>query len=171
MRILFFGISCAEADAESGFTSLLVQTKAGGILIDCSGNPVQALLRAGIDPLTLETLILTHAHVDHIYGYPALLHTLHCMKRTSELLVVCHPDTRLRAEALTAAVGLATDPDLAGHSSALQAGENAAASSVESLFLCHLCGRLYDGLDPAAEAARTFTGLIVVPEPFRWYDL
>jgi ribonuclease Z len=249
MRILFCGTACAEAAAESGFTSLLVQSDAETILIDCSGNPVQCLLRAGVDPMSLETLVLTHAHTDHIYAYPALLHTLHCLKRSRELRVVCEPDTRLLAEALAAAAGLeagkltfpwrysdhlktaglsvrllpgrhsvpssmvkitagetsllytsdtasfpgiaaaargcgalvheatssqaalSSDPDLAGHSSALQAGENAAAAGVSTLFLCHLCSRLYAGRDPAEEAARAYAGPIIVPQPFCWYGL
>jgi len=249
MRLLFCGISCAETGADSGFTSLIVQSGTDSILIDSSDNPVRCLLRAGIDPQALKFLVLTHGHTDHIYGFPALLHTLHCRKRKDPLTVVCDPETRRRAEALVEAAGLnekkltfarryrgslkssgleilllpgrhsipssmvrvaaddscllytadtaswpgiaeaargcrtliheATasqaalkgDPDLSGHSSALQAGQNAAAAGVKTLFLCHLCGRLYAGCDPADEAARAFGGQIVVPEPFRWYDL
>jgi ribonuclease Z len=249
MELLFCGTSCAEAGAGSDYTSLAVRTGAADILIDASANPVRCLLRAGVDPRELKILVLTHGHTDHIYGFPALLHTLHCLKRERELTVVCSPDTRLRAEALAEAAGLEAgkltfpwrysrsldvggltvrllpgrhsvpssmvrvaaddscllytadtaswpgiaeaargcrtliheatasqaalkdDPDLAGHSSALQAGQNAAAAGVKTLFLCHLCGRLYAGCDPADEAARAFGGQIVVPEPFRWYEL
>jgi ribonuclease BN (tRNA processing enzyme) len=207
MRLLFCGISCAETGTDSGFTSLIVQSGTESILIDSSDNPVRCLLRAGIDPRALKFSVLTHGHTDHIYGYPALLHTLHCRKRKGPLTVllpgrhsvpssmvrVAADDSRLLYTADTASwpgiaeaargcdalvheatasqAALENDPDLAGHSSALQAGQNAAAAGVKILFLCHLCGRLYDGRDPADEAARAFGGQIVVPEPFRWYEL
>ncbi|MGC9523111.1 MAG: MBL fold metallo-hydrolase [Anaerolineae bacterium] len=41
-------------------------------LIDCAGSPIQRLMTAGLDPLALQGVFVTHFHPDHIYGLPAL---------------------------------------------------------------------------------------------------
>jgi ribonuclease BN (tRNA processing enzyme) len=59
-----------------------------------------------------------------------------------------------------------------GHSSALQAGRAAAAAGVARLFLCHLDPVGWSGAgDPAAEAAKAFSGEVTVPEPGVWYPV
>ncbi len=45
----------------------------GRLLLDC-GGPVQSLMaRAGMDPLGLETVLLSHFHADHTFHLPILL--------------------------------------------------------------------------------------------------
>lgn len=41
-------------------------------LIDCAGSPIQRLMTAGLDPLALQGIFITHFHPDHVYGLPAL---------------------------------------------------------------------------------------------------
>ncbi len=55
-------------------TSLLIKGEQGNLLIDCSGFPEQALARHGVYPDRVDDIILTHAHVDHLYGLPSLIH-------------------------------------------------------------------------------------------------
>jgi ribonuclease Z len=43
------------------------------VLIDCSSNPIVRLRRAGIDPLSITDLILTHFHPDHVSGVAMFL--------------------------------------------------------------------------------------------------
>jgi len=63
-------------------------------------------------------------------------------------------------------------PAVTGHSSALQAGQAAAAAGVERLFLCHLDPPAWRGAgDPAEEARRAFHGEVIVPEPGVWYTV
>ncbi len=58
-----------------------------------------------------------------------------------------------------------------GHSSAYQAGKNAAKAEVELLLLCHICWNLYPDLKSVTEeASKSFSGEIIVPELFHWYD-
>ncbi len=59
-----------------------------------------------------------------------------------------------------------------GHSSADQAGLSAAASGVDTLFLCHLCADQYEDYHSAAsEAESAFVGEVIVPRTFHWYKL
>lgn len=59
-----------------------------------------------------------------------------------------------------------------GHSSARQAGEIAARAGVKILFLAHFDYRT--GLkesDLEVEAAESFSGRVIVPEPFKDYEI
>jgi ribonuclease Z len=42
-------------------------------LVDCADSPIGRLQRAGIDPLAVQGVIITHMHPDHVYGLPAYL--------------------------------------------------------------------------------------------------
>jgi ribonuclease BN (tRNA processing enzyme) len=100
MEIVFLGTSCAEPTAKNGFTSFLVDTGRLLILVDASGNPVQSILEAKRDPRSLDLVVLTHYHADHIAGYPSLIQTLSCMGRQQALNVVSSQSTRRKAEEL-----------------------------------------------------------------------
>lgn len=99
-KICFLGTSCAEPSAENGFTSFLLSDGRLTVLIDASGNPIQSLLRAEVDPLALDVVVLTHHHADHVAGYPSLIQTLSCMGRRKELQVVCREPVRSKTEEL-----------------------------------------------------------------------
>lgn len=109
MKICFLGTACAEPTAENGYTSFLLETDERLLLIDASGNPVQSVLRAGRDPMSIDAVILTHYHADHIAGYPALLQTLGCLGRTRALQVVCSATTKQRTIALADALDISSE--------------------------------------------------------------
>jgi len=75
-RIVVLGSAWALSSATRDNTFLLFDTPGGGLLIDCAGSPFHKLLKAGADPGKLRGVILTHAHPDHIYGLPSLIHEL-----------------------------------------------------------------------------------------------
>ncbi len=255
LKILFLGTYGAVPSSFSGNTSIAVSVEGEYILIDTSGNPVQGVKAAGIDPGTLTTVVLTHAHVDHIYAFPSLVHTMFCMKRRTPLTVISDPVTTERAQELLGFFGLNRGKigfdivygrkiadsggsvkagytvDLFpgshsvpsgmvriksknsglfytadtgsieaicglaggcsalvhetsgshenikklsadGHSSGYQAGVNAACSGVRMLFLCHF-GSCKDSNPESMEqeAKKEYNGRIIIPEPFRWYEL
>jgi ribonuclease BN (tRNA processing enzyme) len=59
-----------------------------------------------------------------------------------------------------------------GHCSGFQAGKNAAEAGVRRLFLCHFSARRPVSSDlMEREAAQSFPGEIIVPVPFRWYEI
>jgi ribonuclease Z len=97
MKIVFFGSAGAVPAADNGNVCFAVQAGAAALLVDASGNPVQSLLRAGLDPRTLDALALTHAHTDHIYALPSLIHCLWLSKRDKLLRILADPSTREKA--------------------------------------------------------------------------
>lgn len=75
-KIIFLGTAGAVASAQRDNTSLLFMDDSGEkFLIDCPGSPVTKLAKLGFDYREISNLILTHTHVDHIYGVPSLLHS------------------------------------------------------------------------------------------------
>jgi ribonuclease Z len=95
--ICFFGTSGAIPSTESGNVSFVLRGKGSSYLVDASGNPVQSLMKAGVDPLELDAVILTHTHTDHLYALPSLFHTLWMMHRTKELQIFTNPNTKAKS--------------------------------------------------------------------------
>ena len=108
MRLIFFGTAGATQSASDGNVCLAVTARDHSVLVDASGNPVMNLKRAEIDPLELDVLVLTHAHTDHIYALPSLIHNLWLMKREKTLKIISDRQTRAIAENLLGHLGLLT---------------------------------------------------------------
>ena len=70
-------------------TTMLAAVRGGSIvLVDCGGDPVERLISAGLDPGEIDLLILTHAHPDHVCGFPLLMQKLWLAKRSRPLDVL-----------------------------------------------------------------------------------
>jgi ribonuclease Z len=67
------GVVGALPDARHHNTYLAVVRNERFWMVDCAGSPVTQLDRAGLDPMNLQGVIITHFHPDHVYGLPALL--------------------------------------------------------------------------------------------------
>jgi len=102
LEILFLGTSCAIPTLDNGSTSFLVRTSGYLILVDASDNPVKSILKAGMNPLELDVVLLTHYHADHLSGYPALISTLNCMGREKDLTVITNEATESKAKDILA---------------------------------------------------------------------
>jgi len=72
-RLIILGSGAALADASRDNTYMVIEGRESSILIDCAGSPLHKLQVVGVDLDTLDALIVTHHHPDHIYGVPALL--------------------------------------------------------------------------------------------------
>ncbi|WP_041082307.1 MBL fold metallo-hydrolase [Thermotoga profunda] len=83
MRIVFLGTAAAVSTPSRDNTSLLVND----FLIDCSGNLFGKMKKVGYDPLKLQGIIITHGHVDHIYGLPSLIEMLRLSGRRDPLKI------------------------------------------------------------------------------------
>jgi ribonuclease Z len=46
------------------------------VLIDCPGDAFSKIKKLEFDPRNIYSLFVTHTHPDHIYGLPALIHSL-----------------------------------------------------------------------------------------------
>lgn len=100
MWVEILGYSGSVQMLESSNTSIVVRDEHTSLLVDVSGSPAQALLQRGIDPNLLDAVLLTHAHVDHLYALPSLLHNLWMRKREKPLLIVGSKETLEQAKKL-----------------------------------------------------------------------
>lgn len=101
MRAVLLGTSNALATAQSDNTSLVLDLPSGPLLIDCAGAPAHRLLQLGLDPLRLQAVFLTHAHPDHLYGWPALLQHLWLAQPEKEVTVIGLDETVRAARVLS----------------------------------------------------------------------
>jgi ribonuclease Z len=76
LRMTLLGVGTAVPDPDRENTHMVCETPQGLLLIDAGGSTYQRLLRAGLDPLKLHGMVLTHAHADHVNGLPVLLFQL-----------------------------------------------------------------------------------------------
>jgi len=76
LEIHVLGSGTGLPTAERDTSSLLVEAPDGWTLIDCPGALVHRLARLGLRPGDLRRVILTHNHVDHVYGFPHLMHSM-----------------------------------------------------------------------------------------------
>jgi len=89
----FFGTSAAVPSPDRDNTALAFYSKDEVVLVDCSGSPYQKILKAGLDPVRVSSLIVTHRHVDHVYGIPSLAHNMGLAGRRATLRVYALPET------------------------------------------------------------------------------
>ena len=99
-QITILGSSFALPGPQMENTYLVVQEGARMVLVDCVGNPVVRLQQAGIDPLQITELILTHFHPDHVSGVPLLLMDLWLMGRKTQLKIYGLKDTIRRTNTM-----------------------------------------------------------------------
>ncbi len=92
-RLYFLGTASALPSISQDNTSLLLENNGAYLMIDCSGSPYRKLLKLGVDPDRLEHLLLTHHHIDHIYGLPSLVECLWIKGRTAPLHIYALPGT------------------------------------------------------------------------------
>jgi len=86
-RLTLLGSSATLTDAHHDTTYMVVRGKHSSFLIDCGGSPFQRLQQAKADLNSLEGLIITHRHADHIYGVPVLMQGLWLYGRERALTI------------------------------------------------------------------------------------
>jgi ribonuclease Z len=93
MPFQFFGTSGAIPSAARDNTALAFYSAEDIVLVDCSGSPYQKILKAGLDPMRVSSLIITHRHADHLYGIPSLAHNMGLAGRRTTLHVYALAET------------------------------------------------------------------------------
>jgi ribonuclease Z len=90
-RLTILGTAAAIPDLSHDNVYMALDGGDLKLLIDCGSSPVTRLMRAGLDFMTLDGLIVTHDHPDHIYGVPLLLMDLWLMGRQAPFPIYGSP--------------------------------------------------------------------------------
>lgn len=89
MDVTFMGTASAAGSAKRDNTYMLLSHEECSWLIDVGGNPLGKLKMASVPVDRIRGVILTHFHVDHLYGLPSLLWGMWIAGRTKPLPIYC----------------------------------------------------------------------------------
>jgi ribonuclease Z len=106
LHITLLGVGTAVPDPDRENTHFVCESSDALLLVDAGGSTYQRLLRAGLDPLKLRGVFLTHAHADHINGIPALLFQLALVGYTDTLPIYGNAPTLERMQRVIEAFDL-----------------------------------------------------------------
>jgi len=87
MRLLFLGTAGAVPGKDRDNTSVAFDLNGEILLVDCPGSVIQKLLKANWNPLKIKNVLISHAHTDHAYGLPSLIHVLWLMGKKDEMKI------------------------------------------------------------------------------------
>ncbi len=110
-RLTFLGTGSAWSGPERENSYMVVEGKNSRILVDCGGSPAQRLAAAGINIASIDHVILTHTHPDHIYGWPVFALDAWMGGRRAPLHVYGLRETLHAARMILRAVGVRDWPD------------------------------------------------------------
>ena len=100
MRLTVIGSGDAFGSGGRLNTCFLIETDRQKVLLDCGASSLIALKARGIDPNTIDGIILSHLHGDHFGGLPfLLLDGQHLSRRSRALTIAGPPGTRSRLDA------------------------------------------------------------------------
>src|SRR3989304_5743989 len=74
-EIVFLGTSAAAPSVRRNLSAHVVLHKERRFLVDCGEGTQRQLLKSGLGFKRLDTVLLTHGHLDHILGLGGLLST------------------------------------------------------------------------------------------------
>ena len=98
MRIKILG--CGEGFSAGGrfHTSFLVDLGDFRLLLDCGASTMVAMRKFGVDPMSIDAVVISHLHADHFGGLPFLDRFYHAYSRPNPLSVWGPPLLRERFE-------------------------------------------------------------------------
>lgn len=85
--LYLLGTGAAVSDPHRTTTMLAVSDGASTIAVDCGGDVIQRMMEAGIDVDTLDALIVTHEHPDHVSGFPLFMEKIWLLGRRRPIAV------------------------------------------------------------------------------------
>jgi ribonuclease BN (tRNA processing enzyme) len=99
-RVRFIGSGDSFGNGGRFQTCILVDADGYRFLIDCGATSLVALKRAGVDPGSIDAVLLTHFHGDHCGGVPYLILDGQFTKRERPLAIAGPPGVRERMTAV-----------------------------------------------------------------------
>ncbi|MCD2515266.1 ribonuclease Z [Massilia sp. G4R7] len=108
MEIQFLGTSSGVPTRSRNMTAIAVRNSGAKTwsLVDCAEGTQHRLQRAGLSPMSLRAIFITHLHGDHCYGLPGLLATAGMLNRREPLVIVGPAPLRAMIECIMAGTQL-----------------------------------------------------------------
>lgn len=94
------GTGAGYSEPHRTTTMLALSDDENVVVIDCGGDVTQRMLAAGLSPMHVKHLILSHSHPDHISGFPLLMEKLWLVGRRTPLSIYGPPDALDHAKRL-----------------------------------------------------------------------
>jgi ribonuclease BN (tRNA processing enzyme) len=91
VSVRFLGSGDAFGSGGRFQTCIYVRSEATHLLIDCGASSLVAMKRFGVDPLLVDTILLSHLHGDHFGGVPFLIMDAHYVSHRRKPLIVAGP--------------------------------------------------------------------------------
>ena len=108
MKITFLGTASANPTRERNHSGLYIDIGPEAFLFDCGENIQRQIRIAGISPMKISKIFITHWHGDHILGLPGLIESMQLNGRKEELIIYGPESTKERFHLLRKALGLET---------------------------------------------------------------
>lgn len=87
-QIVILGSAAAVNDAQHDYTHFLLQGEEDTpILVDAGSNPLGKIKNLGVDDESLQDVILTHFHPDHVAGIPNMMMMMWLLGRKAPLRI------------------------------------------------------------------------------------
>ena len=99
LRIVFLGTGAAVPSRDRSLPSLAIQADGRILLFDVGEGAQHRMLQAGLSPLKVVAVFITHLHGDHVFGLPGLLQTMAMMGREEPLTIYGPPGLKGFVEA------------------------------------------------------------------------
>src|SRR4030065_615336 len=105
-ELTFLGTSASAPSIKRGLSSAMVLYKEYRFLVDCGEGTQRQLLKSGLGFKRVNTVLLTHGHLDHILGLGGLLSTFMRWETVERMDIYGGKGTLDRVEALGYELGL-----------------------------------------------------------------
>ncbi len=91
VSVRFLGSGDAFGSGGRFQVSILVRCDAYSFLLDCGASSLIAMRRLGVEPLSVDAILVTHLHGDHFGGLPFFILDGQLISRRTQPLVVAGP--------------------------------------------------------------------------------
>ena len=91
LGLVFLGSSAAVPTRARGLPGIVVVYRGSLVLLDAGEGTQARLVLAGLSPLKIAAILVTHLHGDHVFGLPGLLQSMAMLDRRGLLLVAGPP--------------------------------------------------------------------------------
>ena len=93
MKITMLGTGAALVDPDRNHSSILITVRGRNYLFDCGHGATHQLMRAGVDPVSVDVVFLSHLHFDHIADFPYFMLSTWIFGRQVVPIVIGPPET------------------------------------------------------------------------------